>query len=126
MMRRRWGAVHTFVAAPTLVSSALAPEIPGGPIIAAARPTAEIAFEIHLICISSGIPTTSEADLSLETTRPASADLSYLKQIAPGRGRQTNSLLGCHKYSRTHPPAERRGFRRAARPSARTAPFFFP
>jgi hypothetical protein len=55
MMRRRWGAVHTSVAAPTFASCALAPEILGVPIIVAARVTADITFEIHLICISCAL-----------------------------------------------------------------------
>jgi hypothetical protein len=55
MMRRRCGTVHTFVAEPTCVSCALAPEIFGGPIIVAARVTADITFEIHLICISCAV-----------------------------------------------------------------------
>src|SRR3954463_5910076 len=55
MMRRRCGAVHAIVAAPACVSCAIAAEIPGGPTIAAARITADITFEIHLICTSCAL-----------------------------------------------------------------------
>src|ERR1700692_736658 len=69
MMRRRCGAVHTVVAAPTFVSCAIAPEIFGGPIIAAARVTADITFEIHLICISCAlVASQSRSTVSLVIT----------------------------------------------------------
>jgi len=37
------------------MSCALAPKILGGPVIVAARVTADITFEIHLICISCAL-----------------------------------------------------------------------
>src|ERR1700722_1456338 len=69
MMRRRCGAVHTVVAAPTCVSCAIAPEIPGGPTIDAARVTTDITFEIHLICISCArVASQSRTTVSLVIT----------------------------------------------------------
>jgi hypothetical protein len=54
-MRRRWGAVYALVAALTCASCALTSEMPGGPIIVAARVAADTKFEIHLICISRAL-----------------------------------------------------------------------
>jgi hypothetical protein len=84
-MRRRWGAVHTFGAAPTFESCALAPEILGGPIIVAARVTADISFEIHLTCISYSTCSQPEPDDSIVSNhaRPFAENPATPGQVHP-------------------------------------------
>ena len=83
MMRRRWGAVHTVVAALTFASCAIAPGILGGPIIVAARVAADITFEIHFICISYSTCSQPEAHDSIVSNhaRPLAANPATPGQV---------------------------------------------